>query len=227
MTKLGDFELDQIYTGDARELSKGIPDASVDLVFTDPPYIAKYIPLYGWLAREAVRILKPDGFALVYTGDYWKDVVMTLMREHLKYYWDFILVQSGFGTMIWARRIIARNKSILAYQKKDSTARPRTNVLSRWEGSGGDKRFHTWGQDESSARYYIDCFSKPGDIVYDPFCGGGTTSAIAKMTDRNYLTFELDPTTADIARSRIANLQPLLFQYHNIQQAEFETGGSA
>ena len=35
---LGNFELDQIYTGDARELAKGIPDAGVDLVITSPPY---------------------------------------------------------------------------------------------------------------------------------------------------------------------------------------------
>jgi DNA modification methylase len=223
MTKLGEFELNQIYTGDCRDLSRGIPDGSIDLIFTDPPYLEKFIPVYEWLAIEAVRILKPDGFALVYTGDYWKDVVMSLMRQHLKYYWDFILVQSGFGTMIWAKRIIARNKSILAYQKIESVNKTRTNVLSRWEGSGSDKRFHTWGQDESSARYYIDCFSEPGDIIFDPFCGGGTTPVIAKMTDRNYLSFEIDQNTADIARNRIANSQPLLFQYHNIQQDEFIT----
>jgi DNA modification methylase len=38
--KLG-FNSDEnvgIYTGDARELSRAIPDESVDLIFTDPVY---------------------------------------------------------------------------------------------------------------------------------------------------------------------------------------------
>ena len=38
MDKLGNFDLNRIYTGDARILAKGIPDASVDLIFTDPPW---------------------------------------------------------------------------------------------------------------------------------------------------------------------------------------------
>ena len=43
--KLGPYDLNSIITGDARELSKAIPDASVDLIFTDPPYNVGF--LYG------------------------------------------------------------------------------------------------------------------------------------------------------------------------------------
>lgn len=35
---IGDFELDKIYLGDAYELIKKIPDKSIDLIVTDPPY---------------------------------------------------------------------------------------------------------------------------------------------------------------------------------------------
>lgn len=38
MDKLGDFELNQIYTGDATELIRAVPNESVDLVVTSPPY---------------------------------------------------------------------------------------------------------------------------------------------------------------------------------------------
>ena len=51
-----------VYTGDARHLALDIPDGSIDLIFTDPPYSKKYLPLYGWLAFMAERILKPGGF---------------------------------------------------------------------------------------------------------------------------------------------------------------------
>lgn len=36
--RLGDFEIDKIYCGDALELLKKLPDKSIDLVYTDPPY---------------------------------------------------------------------------------------------------------------------------------------------------------------------------------------------
>ena len=55
---IGPYELDRIITGDARELAKAIPDESVDLIFTDPPYPREFLPLYGWLAETAARV--PD-----------------------------------------------------------------------------------------------------------------------------------------------------------------------
>lgn len=38
MMKIGKFDIDNIYCGDSRELMKDIPDKSVDLILTDPPY---------------------------------------------------------------------------------------------------------------------------------------------------------------------------------------------
>lgn len=200
---LGPYWLDSIVTGDARELVKALPDQSVDLIFTDPPYLKKYMTLYDLLAAEAPRVLKPDGFLLVYAGTYWKAEVMQRLST-MEYYFDFILINSGNSPIMWVRKVISRHKSILAYRPQGSSGHPRTNVLSLWNGSGEDKRYHTWGQDESSARYYIDCFSQPGDLVLDLFCGGGTTPAVCKTIGRKYLAFELDPETAEVARDRVA-----------------------
>lgn len=55
--------INQIITGDARELAKQIPDESVDMVFTDPVY--ENIDDYRWLAETAARVLKPGGACLV------------------------------------------------------------------------------------------------------------------------------------------------------------------
>lgn len=37
----------------------------------------------------------------------------------------------------------------------NSKALPVTNVLGKYDGTGGDKRFHRWGQEANTARYYI------------------------------------------------------------------------
>jgi ParB-like chromosome segregation protein Spo0J len=49
----------QLIHGDFIEKSKEIPDSSVDLIFTDPPYAVEYLWLYGELAKVAERLLKP------------------------------------------------------------------------------------------------------------------------------------------------------------------------
>jgi hypothetical protein len=109
--------LNQIVLGDCRDLIKSIPDASIDLIFTDPPYPREFLPLYGWLAKEAERVLKPGGFLLAYAGGMYKHDVMMHLGKHLTYFWDYLAIDSGPGTPVWPRRTVAHHKSILAYVK--------------------------------------------------------------------------------------------------------------
>ena len=44
--------------------------------------------------------------------------------------------------------------------------------------------------------------SSPGQAVYEPFCGSGTTIIAAEMTARSCHAIELDPTYVDVAVSR-------------------------
>ena len=74
--------------GDCRiEAPKLIKDASVDLIFTDPPYPKDYHYCYEFLAKEAARVLKPNGFIITYVGPYWKHRVMMTLGEYLDYFY--------------------------------------------------------------------------------------------------------------------------------------------
>jgi site-specific DNA-methyltransferase (adenine-specific) len=223
MTTLGDFTLNQIYTGDARELGQGIPDRSVDLIFTDPPYLREFLPLYEWLVSFAERILRPGGFVLAYCGNVWKgEIYRYFLASGLSYHWDYTVLHAGMGSVVWARRTVARGKSIVAFSKGKSL--PRTNVLGVYTGAGQDKRRHLWGQDAREARYFIDCFTLPGSVVVDPFIGGGTTADACNVLGRNFVGFELDPVTAERARERVSNSQPPLFA---VELEQSELFGSA
>lgn len=46
--------------------------------------------------------------------------------------------------------------------------------------------------------------SNPGDLVLDPFLGSGTTSVVAKKTERNYVGIELDSFYCCLAEKRLA-----------------------
>lgn len=206
--RIGPYTASRVYCGDARELGKVIPDNSIDLIFTDPPYAREFTHLYGWLAETARRVLKPGGFCLAMSGNLYADEIMWNMAKHLKYYFTFHVRMNGNRTGKVhphgnKNPIILRMKPIYAFVK--GKGMPRTVMYDPFEVSQPSKEYHHWGQDLQSARYYIDCFSRVRDVVFDPFVGGGTTAVVAKRLRRRFLAFEMDEMSAEISRGRVRN----------------------
>jgi len=50
----------------------------------------------------------------------------------------------------------------------------------------------------------IRTFSREGDLVFDPFCGSGTTLVAAQRVGRGFIGFDVNPKYAEIARERLA-----------------------
>lgn len=46
--------------------------------------------------------------------------------------------------------------------------------------------------------------SRPGDVVFDPFLGSGTTAVVAKKLGRRFVGIEIDETYACLAQKRLA-----------------------
>ncbi len=183
---------------------------SVDLIFTDPPYLREFLPCYGWLAREAMRVLKPGGFVLAMCGGMYINQIFAIMDgAGLSFYWKYEIDMPGWATgQVWHRgqglrtTIAIRQKSILAYSKGENGAR--TATIDRFDCSGRDKTYHAWGQDVASARYFIDCFSAEGDLVADPDVGGGATLQACELIGRRCLGLDLDPAALATSAARLA-----------------------
>lgn len=200
--------LDVVHCGDARVITAGLPDSSVDLIFTDPPYFRDCLWMYGWLAAMAARVLRPGGWLLAMGGGQYADVILPAMARHLTYHYTLEVALTGTATATWRPHgqttpVIARTKPIYAFAKGRSA--PRTVVYTPFAGDGNDKRWHHWGQDMKSARYFIDCFSRPGDLVLDPFVGGGTTAVVCKHLDRRFIGIDSDPAAVETTRGRLRN----------------------
>lgn len=58
--------------------------------------------------------------------------------------------------------------------------------------------------------YLVTLGSRPGDLVLDPFCGSGTTCIAAKELNRNFVGIERETEYVEIARARLATVQPTL-----------------
>jgi DNA modification methylase len=215
-TKLGPYQLgpndtaeNGIYTGDSRELSDAIPDGSIDVIFTDPPYPREFLPLYGWLAETAARVLKPGGFLCAMAGGNYLDEVFARMSgKGLDWYFKIEAFNPGDSPVIWPKRIITRTKPILLWTKGRGVVQI-WNMTDVYQGQGKDKRYHEWGQDVGSARYVLEYIFGTGTtgLVFDPFCGGGATLEACKILGLDYLGFELDPEVAARARDRLPKVQ--------------------
>jgi len=59
---------------------------------------------------------------------------------------------------------------------------------------------------EQLAADHIITWSNPGDVIFDPFLGSGTTAKMAVLNGRHYIGFELSKEYCEIAEERINNL---------------------
>lgn len=52
-------------------------------------------------------------------------------------------------------------------------------------------------------RFFIDLLTKPGDVVYDPFAGRGTTLIEAALLNRNIISNDINPLSHILTESRL------------------------
>jgi hypothetical protein len=197
---LGDQLID-LRLGDFREVLADVPDHSVDLVLTDPPYVAEFLPLWSDLGAFAARVLKPSGMLVAMVGQMFMPEAIQRLGEHLTYRWTIAYVMPGPNSRAWARRVRCGWKPVLIYGDTPADGPLLHDVVSS-EG-GRDKRWHHWGQSESGFEALLRLGAKPGDVVCDPFLGGGTTAVVAARHGCHVIGAELDPVAYETTLLRV------------------------
>lgn len=88
----------------------------------------------------------------------------------------------------------------------------RTNIWEYQVGAGHSSsdnlaKSHPAIFPEGLARDHILSWSNEGDLVYDPFCGSGTTSKMCVTYKRNFIASDVVAKYCDIAKERVALAQ--------------------
>jgi adenine-specific DNA-methyltransferase len=206
--------INQIINGDCLEVLKHLDSDSVDLIVTDPPYLAGFRDRDGrtlkndgdgtWLApafAEIYRVLKSHRFMVSFYGWHKADLFFAAWRA------------AGFypaAHLVWPKRYASAVR-IVRYQHeqayvlaKGNPARPYQPIpdVLPWNYTGN--RLHPTQKPIEALLPLIKAFSRPGNTVLDPFCGSGTTCVAARMLGRQYIGIELDPTYAEVAQKRLS-----------------------
>ena len=121
-------------------------------------------------------------------------------------------------TLIWASREPAAKGYTFNYetlkagnediQVRSDWTLPLCTGEERLKGRDGKKLHPTQKPEALLARVLLSS-SRVDDLVLDPFCGTGTTGAVAKKLGRRFVGCERDPAYAKAAEKRIAAMRPL------------------
>ncbi len=191
-----------ILHGDCIPLMQRLASGSVDLILTDPPYLVRYRDRSGrtvanddnatWMKpafAEMYRVLKPGGILVSFYGWYEVDTFMDAWRSAGFTPGGHLVFAKGYAS---SRRYLAHTHEqayLLVKGKAPSPARRLADVLP-WDYTGN--HLHPTQKPLRPLSEVIRTFSRPGDLVLDPFCGSGSTLVAAKQSGRDFLGIELD-----------------------------------
>lgn len=207
--KMENVKLDdrvQVVHADFRDALGDLPDNSVDLILTDPPYDYGFVAQLSDLAYMASQCLKDGGVLAMMYGHGYLPEVYARLAEHLTYHWTMAyLTPGGQAAYQPHRNVNTFWKPVLLYVKGDYVGDCIGDV-AKSDVNDNDKRFHHWGQSESGTSDLMERLSKPGDMIVDPFTGGGTTAVVAALTGRRFLGCDLDKQAIETTTYRLKEL---------------------
>ncbi len=119
-------------------------------------------------------------------------------------------------TMLWAKKSQQSSGYTFNYRGA-KTGNEDLQMRSDWYFGicqGGErimvdgKKAHSTQKPEALLHRVISTTSKHGDLILDPFCGSGTTVAVATKLGRNFITIDREERYINIARSRVEQIVP-------------------
>ena len=216
--------------GNCLEVMKDIPDESIDLIVTDPPYkmtkrgkscrpnwmpnnmgenVFNYeLPKPKEWMSECYRVLKQGTH--FYTFCNTNDIKEYLnVAEECGFKLHNILIMKKDTGM--PNRWYLKNTELVLFFRKGN-AKPINDLTSRdWievEMPTQKKgKVHITQKPLSIIQEFVINSSIEGETVLDPFMGSATTGVACKLTGRNFIGIEIDENSYNVAKKRIEGVE--------------------
>lgn len=227
----------KILHGDCLEIMNDIPDESIDLLVTDPPYrttsrgnsgnsggmLQKDINKKGRVftyndidcekyAPEFYRILKDGSHCYIMTNHVNLIHILNVLTNA-----GFHFIKSlvwNKGNKIMGQYYMSQFEYILFFRKGKGIRINHcgtSDILSvknvKTKDENG-KNLHDTEKPVDLMQILVDNSSKENDTVFDPFMGIGSTGIACQNTNRNFIGIEIDNEYFNIAKQRLKDNEP-------------------
>jgi DNA modification methylase len=211
----------EIIHGDGLEIMRSMPNCSIDLICTDPPY---FLPATHYNVRsgsfrslgdlsiiehffrdvfeQAARVLKPTGFLYSFCdGQSYPVFYATsyaFFRKLRPLVWDKLTSINGYS---WRHQ----HELILFAECSESPAvKTGDGDVLRARAVPIKEREHLAQKPTDLLCRLISKSAAPGSVVLDPFCGSGSVCVAAKMCGCSYIGIDREEAYVAVAKRRAA-----------------------
>jgi len=219
--------LNKIHCMDCLEGMKQLPDESIDLIVTDPPYSGlqsksrgsgrfsqaehhidfddmterAFLLFIKPIFKEVYRVMKVGSHFYCFTD--WKqlrNMMDCIELSSLKLINLICWDKRHFGTGAGYR---SQSEYILVFSKGINNKFNLNNVgnVIRCKRSGGN--YHPHEKPLDLLNIFISNSTILDNLVLDPFMGSGTTAVACKQLNRNFIGFEIEQKYVEIANKRL------------------------
>ena len=217
-----------IKNSDAIELLSSIQSNSIDLIVTDPPY-----PVIGGGSNVNDEVGRPRGILKKNDGKIfkhnnlhiskWINEFYRILKDdtHLYIMINFLNIEeymreiraAGFdihSLLMWQKNNVTpsrwymKNGEYVIFARKGKAKSINNNGSKMIHGfPNPTKKIHPTEKPVELIQMYIENSSNEGDIVLDPFMGGGSCPVACVRTNRHFIGSEIDKAYYQTIKERL------------------------
>jgi site-specific DNA-methyltransferase (adenine-specific) len=219
--------LNEITNDDWSNAIKEMPDKSIDLVVTDPPYGMSFQSNHrnikhkaienddnlDWLGAwviELERVCKKDAHLYIFCSWHNIDIFKQKLGEHFNVKNILIWEKNNTGMGDLEGDYAPKYEMILfcSNGKKKLNGSRDSNILKAKKTNNEN---HPTEKPVNLISYLIEKSSKENDVVLDTFAGSFSTAQACKKTNRNFICFEIEKEYCITAKKLLNSVQVNLF----------------
>lgn len=216
------MEENKIYEMDCIDAMKEIADNSIDLIVTDPPYFLPAVHyntrkqfsrnfadlgilehFFKDIFREIKRVIKPSGKIYMFCDG----------QSYPLFYYHMYPFCKSVRPLIWDKKTSINGYSwrhqheiiIFAEMPEAKKVPSGDGDILRFSAVKVDNRLHPAEKPIELLASLIKKSSEEGDLVLDPFMGGGSTALACRSVNRKFIGFEKSAEYCKIANDRLYN----------------------
>lgn len=215
----------ELKQGDCLEIMANMKDNSVDISFTSPPYNRKrndkyekyddtLDDYYGFLVKtidNLLRITKRHVIFNIQTNYYNKQDVYKIIGKYADKIQQIFIWEKSNPLPANGHNITNSYELFIALGDKPikSNTTYTKNHITTSVNSETTTKIHKAVMKQEVADWFIEKFTREGDIVFDCFAGLGTTMISCIKCNRDCIGIELNKEYIKIAKDRIKEAQNL------------------